>query len=287
MRKKVMSVVLICILLFSVMNIGFSANRNLSREEVEETIDEIAAKRGIPGVIMKSIAKLESGFRQFDNNGNPLTGPGGHIGISQVSGTETVYNMNELRYNPAYNIEAGADMLLRKWEMANTRMAEIGDMDPNILEHWYFALWGYNGLLDRNNPNVNNNTYQSRVYEVALKDYDQRITPVSRGSIPSRGYPKNDVKVETPEKHHQGNILIYSQEDVVKPDTMEKSGRKEPLILYDNPRGTQIGTITEGKTMTILEEPVLKDGYYFYKVQIDEDERVGWVYGNWIEKINS
>lgn len=284
MGKKVTSFLLACILLLGTVNIVFSENINLARAEVEKIIEEVASKRGIPSVIMKSIAKIESGFRQF-SNGSPLTSKGGNIGIMQVSGKGTGYNLEKLKYNPRYNIEAGADMLLRKWQTANNKMAQIGNMDPNILEHWYFALWGYNGLLDRNNPNVSSKTYQSKVYEVAFKEYGQKITTVSRGSIPSRGYPKNNVKIETPQEFHEGDIQKYKPNDIVKPDTMERANGKDSLVLYDNPMGNQIGTVTQQQTMTILEEPVLKGGYYFYKVQVNEDSRVGWVYGNWISLV--
>lgn len=285
MKKKLVSAILTCILLFGTVSIGFSENKNLPREDVEKIIEEVATKRGIPSILLKSIAKLESGFCQFNSYGDPLISRGGNIGIMQVSGKAAIYNIEKLKHDPVYNVEAGADMLLKKWDMANTRMATIGDMDPNILEHWYFALWGYNGLLDRNNPNVGNDTYQSKIYEVSLKDYNRRITPVSRGAIPSRGYPRNNINIPTPETYHEGDILKYSPEDIVQPDTIEKAQGKDPLILYDNPMGTKICAVRQEQTMTVLEEPVLKGGYYFYKIQINEDGRVGWVYGNWISEI--
>lgn len=282
MKRRIMPFALILILLLSTVSVSFGQNKNLSREEVEKMIEKVATKRGIPSIILKSIAKIESGFCQFTTNGNPLTSKGGNIGIMQVSNKGNEYNMEKLKYNPLYNIEAGADVLIKKWQIANAKMALIGNMDPNILEHWYFALWAYNGLLDRNNPNVNSRTYQSKVYEVASKEYNQKITPVSRGSIPSRGYPKNNVRIPTPEEYHVGDIIKYAPGDIVKPDTMERTLGKDNLILYDNPMGKQIGIVKQDQTMTVLEEPVLSGGFYFYKVQINEDSRVGWVYGNWI-----
>ena len=198
MKKKITSILLICLLIFGTVGIGFCDGKNLSRKEVEKIIEEIATKRGIPSVILKSIAKIESSFNQFNRNGKPLTSRGGHIGIMQISGSSRSYDLEKLKNDPVYNIEAGANHLLGKWKMANEKMAQIGNMDPNILEHWYFALWGYNGLLDRNNPNVSNRTYQDRVYEIALKDYGQKITPISKKSIPNRGWPGRNTKIATP-----------------------------------------------------------------------------------------
>lgn len=286
MKRRALSILLICIIVLGTTGVVFGQNKNLSRKEVEKVIEEVATKRGIPSIILKCIAKIESGFRQFNSNGTPLRGKGGYIGIMQISEKEKDYSLQKLKNDPVYNIEAGADHLLKKWKMANDKMAQIGNMDPNTLEHWYFALWGYNGLLDRNNPNVNAKTYQARVYDIALKDYKQKITPVSRGSIPSRGYPRNNKKISTPKEYHEGDILKYNPEDIVKADTMEKSKGRDLLILYDKPRGKQVGSVKHGTIMTILEGPVLNRGFYYYKVKVSENSKVGWVYGNWIVKDN-
>ncbi|HZJ83385.1 MAG TPA: transglycosylase SLT domain-containing protein, partial [Clostridia bacterium] len=251
MKRRIISILLICILIFGVIGIGFCEGRNLSKKEVEEIIKKVAIKRGIPSVILKSIAKIESSFNQFNRDGRPLTSRGGHIGIMQISGRDGNYSLERLKRDPVYNIEAGADHLLGKWKTANEKMAQIGNMDPNILEHWYFALWAYNGLIDRNNPNANTKTYQERVYEVAKKDYGVKITPVSRGSIPKRGWPKNNIKIDTPENHNKGDILKYSLDDKVKVDG------KDFLVLYDKPRGKEIGRVKGNLTMTIIEGPAL------------------------------
>lgn len=281
-KNIIISILLIFIMIFGTVYIAYCDDKNMSRKEVEKIIEEVATKRGIPSVILKSIAKAESTFAQFNGDGKPKTSRGGHIGIMQVSGREIGYNLEKLKEDPRYNIEAGADMLLRKWRTANDKMAQIGNMDPNILEHWYFALWGYNGLLDRNNPNIGKKTYQDKIYEIALKDYGQKITPIDKNLIPKKGYPKNNIKLPTPQKHHEGDVIKYKPEDKVKPDTMLKANGKQPLVLYDKPYGKDIGIVGDNSIMTIVEGPVLNKGFYFYKVNIDEGSKTGWVYGNWI-----
>ena len=279
MERRIISILLAGVILFGVIGVGFCQGRNLPRKEVEEIIEQVAVKRGIPSVILKCIAKVESRFRQFNDNGQPLTGKGGYIGIMQISERDGNYNLEKLKNDPVYNVEAGADHLLGKWKMANDKMAQIGDMDPNILEHWYFALWGYNGLLDRNNPNVSNKTYQDRIYDIAKTDYKIKINPVNRRSIPNRGWPRRDIKLGTPENYTQGDILKYEPGDKVRIDG------KEFLVLLDKPRGKEIGRVNSGSTMLITEGPTLKGGFYFYKVNVEGDSKSGWVYGNWIYKI--
>ncbi|GFN36210.1 transglycosylase SLT domain-containing protein [Tepidimicrobium xylanilyticum] len=286
MGKRVLAILVALMLVFGIAENSFSQQKNPSREEVEKLIEEVATKRGIPSVILKCIAKLESGFRQFDSNGNPFVSKGGYIGIMQISEKETEYNLEKLKYDPVYNIEAGANHLLKKWAWVNNEMTQVGNMDPNILEHWYFTLWAYNGLLERNNPNVNSSTYQARIYETALKEYNQEITPISKKSMPSRGGRLHrNINIPTPEVYHEGDIIKYTPNDIVIPDTMEKADGKDPLVLYDGPKGNAIGTVKEDQTMTILEGPALKRGFYFYKVKVNEDKRIGWVYGNWIVKL--
>lgn len=281
MGKKALSLVLIGILIFGTIGIGFCENKNLSRKEVEKIIEGVATKRGIPSVILKSIAKVESSFAQFNKDGKPKISRGGHIGIMQVSGRSSGYDLKRLKDDPVYNIEVGADMLLSKWRIANSKMPQIGDMDPNILEHWYFALWAYNGLSERNNPNVGKGTYQDKIYGVALKEYKQKITPISRGSITKRGVPKNDIKIKTPKDYHEGDIIKYSPEDRVKIDG------KNFLVLYNEPSGKEIDKIKGNITMTILEGPVLNKGFYFYKIKVEEDSRTGWIFGNWLSKVEN
>lgn len=280
MRRKMISVLLALMIVVGVFSVGYCENKNLSKAEVEKLIEGVARKRGIPSVILKSIAKVESTFKQFSKDGSALTSRGGNIGIMQVH-RSSGYDVNRLKNNPNYNIECGADLLLNKWRYANNRMPQIGDMDPNVLEHWYFALWAYNGLLERNNPNVGKKTYQSKIYNIAYKDYGQKITPISRGGIQSRGVPTKGGKIKSPDTTHKGDIITYNVGDVVVPDL---GPGKKYLILQNAPYGKEIGKLNAKTSMTILEGPKLKKGFYFYKVKT-QDNKNGWIFGNWLKKI--
>ena len=53
------------------------------------------------------------------------------------------------------------------------QVSSVGNMDPNILENWYFALWAYNGWSQSNNPvspYAKKYTYQQLVYDVIEKN---------------------------------------------------------------------------------------------------------------------
>ena len=282
MFKRLISFLLVFLISLSVFSIGYcqEGNKNLSRKEAEKLIEEIARKRGIPSVILKSIAKMESSFQQFNKDGTTYASRGGNVGIMQVQGRNSGLDLEKLKKDPQYNIEAGADVLLAKWRLANEKLPSIGNMDPNILEHWYFVLWAYNGLLERNNPNfTTRSTYQDKIYKVANKEYGQKISTIDKKLLPSRGVPRNTLKLKTPKTFHEGDILKYGVGNVVKADG------KKFLLLLEAPYGKEIGRIDQNTTLTIIEGSTLKKGFYFYKVKNEDGSKTGWVFGNWLKKV--
>jgi len=293
MFRKISGFVL-CIILISMSLIttayGQATRVNPTREELEEKIEEVAKRRGIPSVILKSIARVESVFQQYNPDGSVYTSRSGSIGLMQIYNKYGWFENDELKYNIDYNIEAGAEVLLMKWDQANEKLPTIGDMNPNILEHWYFALWAYNGWSNSNNPNMvpyrfstwtKNDTYQDLIYMVAEKEYGQKITPIDLKLLPKDGLPQKNEHFNTPAEFHYGDITMYYEGDIVKADV------KDSLRLRNEPSGYEIGRVEAGRALIVLEEPVLKDGYFWYRVKTEDDVLTGWVAGSWISKIGS
>jgi hypothetical protein len=118
----------------------------------------------LPCVLMKSIGWTESRWTQFCG-GNGNIGPtiisfDCGYGVSQVTSGMSSGNMGSFTFSPArvaaeaaYNIGTGAGILAAKWNV----VPAVGDKQPNISEHWYYAVWAYNGFSYINNPN--NPTY--------------------------------------------------------------------------------------------------------------------------------
>jgi len=146
---------------------------SLSTAEVKQLLHETAVKYGIPSEILKAIAYVETGMKQFDDTGNPIVAEDGGIGIMQVTLTDEELqakriDKQKLLYDTKYNIEIGAQILKEKWNWAGTRIPKINNHNPNVLEHWYFAVMAYNGLSKRNDPNLPHakKPYQERVFDV-------------------------------------------------------------------------------------------------------------------------
>ncbi len=120
----------------------------------------------IPPVILKAIAWIESGWAQasydplvqYGEVGPALISHDCGYGIMQVtSGMQNVTGVPNLDQvmiggHYAFNMARGARILADKWNAAPESRPVVGNRDPNIIENWYFALWGYNGFAFKNHP---------------------------------------------------------------------------------------------------------------------------------------
>ncbi|HUF54163.1 MAG TPA: hypothetical protein VMR52_10375 [Dehalococcoidia bacterium] len=120
----------------------------------------------IPPVILKSIAFLESGWAQasydpavqYGEVGPVLSSHDCGYGLMQVTtGMQNVSNVPNIEQamigtHYAFNVARGARILAEKWNMSPEHRPIVGERDPNLLENWYYALWGYNGFAFSNHP---------------------------------------------------------------------------------------------------------------------------------------
>jgi hypothetical protein len=116
-----------------------------------------------PCEILKALARKESNWKQFCAPSEPATQKGlpsqtiisfdcGY-GVSQVTsgmheGETTTFDRAKVAADPVYNLAAGAGLLAQKWQGARC----LATRDPGIIEHWYVALWKYNGYSYSNDP---------------------------------------------------------------------------------------------------------------------------------------
>ena len=114
-----------------------------------------SAGRGevVPTTLLEAVAWAESKWRQYDTAQKPLISADGGYGIMQVTSgmgpgglPQTI--QSAIANNVLYNVDYGAQLLLQKFRSTPA----IGDGDPSVLEHWYYALWAYNAWGPANNP---------------------------------------------------------------------------------------------------------------------------------------
>jgi MYXO-CTERM domain-containing protein len=140
---------------------------------------ETTVPAAFPCEIIKAIAVKESNWRQFCEPTTPSSQKGKPsqtmvafdcgYGVSQVTsgmrqGETSPLDRDRVSSDPVYNMAAGASLLASKWQSSRC----LGNRDPGILEHWYIALWKYNGYSYSNDPS--NPTYSSTrgVWDPAL-----------------------------------------------------------------------------------------------------------------------
>ena len=274
-------VILIIFAFVFTLNTFAFAGVNPSREELEFMIEKVAEKRAIPAILLKAIARVESCYEHYNKDGNPKIS-GTSIGLMQVNNNHGGYNSEKLKYDIVYNIEAGADVLLNKWSMSSyNKVSSVGNMDPNVLENWYFALWAYNGWAQSNNPNMLSSyakkyTYQQMIYNVIEKEYDKTINNIDFSYLPATGKPSRSLVVPTPAYTTGGDIILYEKGDYVRTD-----GLRDKYYLRDAPAGKYIYDVPVNQLSTVIEGPLLQNGYYWYKVYID-DNTVGWIERNFL-----
>lgn len=277
--KKIITLTLVMLILLTQVGYGL----NYTREELEAKIDKIALERGVPAIFIKAIAQIESGFEQFRANGEPkISANKKHIGLMQVTNYKNMFDDEKLKYDVDYNINAGIDILLMKWNESvnNSSISSIGNMDPNILENWYFALWAYNGWASSNNPNANSKAYQEKVYNICENKFNQNINRIDTSKLPaSRSLPSRGLNIATPSNKNFANLFQYSKGDLVVINKISGS-----VDLFNNPSGSIIGSVNDGQMAQIVEDPVFAKGYYWYKIKINEDLSA-WVQRNWIKKV--
>ena len=131
-----------------------------------------------PCLLLKSIYYTESGWRQFCSTGRTVISFDCGYGIAQVTsgmrrGETSTYDANRVASEAAYNVSVGAAILAGKWRIA----ACVGSNDPNIVEHWYFAVWGYNGYAFKNNPN-------NPAYRADRPEFNSSATARTRANYP-------------------------------------------------------------------------------------------------------
>lgn len=112
----------------------------------------------VPCQILRAFAYARTGWRQFcaeecGPEAAGLTRVGvacgiGLMGISASDATEDV-DLGLAAQNYRYNAGAGALRLARAWEASPC----VGTHDPDVAEHWYFAVWAADAFTYANNPN--------------------------------------------------------------------------------------------------------------------------------------
>lgn len=248
----------------------------LSIEETKELLRETAVRYDIPPEVLKAMAYVHTGMKQFDENGAPIVSEDGGIGIMQVKMPEEEMkerdiDIERLKYDIRYNIETGAALLKEKWNESGKTIPKITDQSIHILEHWYFPLMTYDGLSKENDPNAaeKGKTYQERVFE-AIRQFSH---------IPLQPVP--NVHIVYDEKGAMSfEVLQYDWPGLnTKTTQLYKTGdrvygrnQSDFFLLYSAVNGTVVKQLLPYTPLEVTAGPFEKgngpsDQYVMYKVK--------------------
>jgi len=269
--KRIVSVLMVLLLVFGQSAAAFAvSDASMSKEDIIKIIEDTARRKNIPPQILTAIAWKESRFTQFTSSGAPFVSRGNR-GLMQINSVHTEFDGDRILNDVTYNIEAGADILLSKW--LDHRTPVVGNRDPNVLEHWYFALWAYNGWLSRNNPNLHGEkTYQDGIFDYIRTNYGQEVSTVDWHYIPASGLTEWGSQLPEPAVTHEAGILFYQPDDRALVDV------RDHLYVQTHPGGGDVRfSLTKDEKVTILSQPQLVDGLYWYEIIHPATGQKGWV----------
>lgn len=268
--KKWMLMIVVVVLLFPSAAIPVFGHHQPTPEEINEIIEEVALEKHIPPVILKAVAWKESRKNQF-MNGEPFV-HAGNQGIMQINRVHNSrLDKDALLHDARYNIEVGADVLLGRWFLED--IATVGDRDPDVLENWYFALWGYNGWLGRNNPvDHNGDTYQDGIFELIRSRYKTPVSSLDWSRIPAGETTPRGFNLSNPDTVSRGHLRFLQPGDQVE-------AAPEDLWLLEAPGEPHSGWAPEGSVLRVDSNPRLEDGVYWYRLESLQNGSQGWARG--------
>jgi MYXO-CTERM domain-containing protein len=178
-----------------------------------------------PCVLLKAIYLTESSWRQFCSTNQTVISFDCGYGIAQVTsgmrrGETSSYDAARVASSAAYNVSVGAAILADKWRASPC----VGLNDPQIIEDWYFSVWGYNGFSFRNNPN--NPMFRA--------DRPEFRTPGVASAQVRSNYPYQELvwgysRYPLTTAHYRGIALVYpNRAEICRDCARPPTGISEP-----------------------------------------------------------
>ncbi len=254
--------------------------------QIDPVIDELITRKSlefdVPPVIVKAIALVESGGRHWTTDGSVIRGSSGEIGLMQVMPDTNLFTYEEISRleDLEFNIEAGVRILLDKkmytgyvipWFSEPYCLTQI-NMDDDILESWYFAIWAYNGWAQSNNPGYvapGVRTYQDKVIDYVISfGQDMKRPPASSFSA---SLPQAQDVFALPGKTNASLRPLYTGTVLSVFNTTELRIRQQPGMVFE-----VLGSLPAGTQVVALQGPHTATRCRWYNVMLPGGPVLGW-----------
>ncbi|MEZ6183417.1 MAG: hypothetical protein R3F62_00215 [Planctomycetota bacterium] len=129
----------------------FPTGQNPSPQELSAEIAICSARHDVPTEVIKAVGWQESGLQQWRPDGTFVyntTDCG--LGMMQLTGdTAKQFDLEQLKRDWRYNLDAGVQVLAQKWRRAVRQQNTPADPEARkVLENWYYAIAFYYGAKD-------------------------------------------------------------------------------------------------------------------------------------------
>lgn len=157
-------------------------------QAIDTMLTNVAQKYGIPPAILKGLAFLESGWRQFDKNGKPLRGRVISVdqGIMQINQRFHPEAFPRASYDIQYNMEVGAAYLKSRYDRYQNWTKAIAAYNAGSIKYdkkGRIANQAYVDLVKKNSVK-----YDPSV--AALFTVERRPTKAQQAHKPALAKPK-------------------------------------------------------------------------------------------------
>src|SRR5450759_1925082 len=279
--------------------LGASLGTNPPVTYIRVCLKAAALRYNVPSVILMAIAYQETGWRQFDANGNTVLGLNAtsqDIGIMQINSWGR-NDIDRLMADIDYNIDTGAKMLDGKWKLT----PDMGGRYRNVLENCYYGIWAYNGFSPTNNPNtLGGRHFQDGILALMARQVlgsdGQPLWPPVAVTLPNPLIIANPPEwIPTPQPVHYGDLyggfnqgdnlpVLESPADPGAPSATGEQGQiritwspstagSYPVVRYDIYRkqgapdietAALVGEANPGATQFVDRGPLERSTYYYW-----------------------
>jgi MYXO-CTERM domain-containing protein len=166
----------------------------------------------VPCQLLRAFAWVRSGWRQFCGEGCAGNGELGPtrmgatcgVGLMQIPENEAPEGaiLDRVAASSRYNAGTGALRLAEAWATSPC----VGGADPDVAEHWYFAVWAADVFSYANNPN-------NPSYPVLRGNYG------SLGGLDRDSYPFQEAVFGAAGNPPRDGDLLWNPAPVTLPDT--------------------------------------------------------------------
>lgn len=272
-------------------------NQNPSFQHLNCLLTNAALEAKIPPEVVKAVASKENGgWKQFDDNGQPVISKDNGIGLMQIT-NQLGYDQEKLKYDVNYNIQAGVEILNSMYH--RTDLPKIKGTGRDIIENWYFPVMAYNGTKPSNSPLYqssglkNVNAYQENVF--SFIERDSYLNDTKLGLFP---FITDDFEYDP----NSSENIVFKNKEYLLTDQMHASAyhfqkgdkvllTKETVKLRSQPSTSSVAKSLSQNTTLIIEGNFLFDQsvtsinqFVWYPVKTEDQKLVGYISSAYITK---